>query len=120
MTNKEQVLDKIKARMVAWLARAEDNHVYIGDCDPNKFNSVTIDGEVNLNELAEELTTILKLKDYTISRLTPFRDETLITVLSALGINCGEFLWPTKHLHMLTTLNKYSKGYIFQWKNKKH
>jgi len=46
-------------------------------------------------------------------------DETVIGVSTALGQTVGAFLWPTKHLNMLKSLNKSHYGFSFQ-KVRKH
>lgn len=45
--------------------------------------------------------------------LKTMKDETLIQVTSALGVYCGEFVWPTNQLKMLEEINNSPYGFYF-------
>ena len=47
-------------------------------------------------------------------KLRKYEDETLVKVLTPMGIACGSFTWPSKDLSMLEMLNKSKRGYYFR------
>lgn len=49
-------------------------------------------------------------------KLKKMKDETLVQVFSALGLYCGEFLWPTECLNLLFELNNNKKGNYLTFK----
>lgn len=47
--------------------------------------------------------------------LKPEKDETLVRVITGMGLLCGEFVWPTRYLGILKNLNSRKEGYIFSF-----
>lgn len=57
------------------------------------------------------------MKDTQLKVPAPYDDETLVTVITNLGLYCGAFVWPTEHLEVLADANNIPmKGNYFRWK----